>query len=566
MVKTIYKSLLFLLPLISFSQNAKIENLKKEYNLKVKKSGFILLEDKNNSENIKIANADGDIVYSFKKNNKTGFLSGLNCGKFFTSKVKGSGNDGGGYMIFEGMDVEIHDAKNPEVGTKTNFNFTNGSWNQPFEFYSFFDSTDKVGIINSCGEIIVPAQYKRIGNFNKAGQALAYTDTDFTVLDTLGKSLLKQPFKHGLERVFKYDYDVYVKDNRVRSSLDGKHFGIFDFKENKQLIPNSYDEISSMDKMYYRIKEEKDAFAYLAKKNDIIEVIDYSNFKNILPISVGANGISSISELGNKYVTIFYKTKKIIRQVSQTVSNDESKYCKNVYYDGKVLFDAKLEIEDIKIYKDRLLVLQMYNGGSMIYDLQKSTFIATFPDNLVTVYDYEMPSSMVFNKDYMYDARDTFFNISTPCKGPGCQTSNSKKGALCDFNGKLKTDFLQDVSYVVVKLDKTQDKFLFLAHKRPADFTLNFNLYDNDGKLKLENFKIEDNQREYALLTKDNTLVLNEVIEKTSVNGKTAFDVNGNMIGERYMFISDPAKKEVIKKEYTKEQVESQKNNRFLKK
>jgi len=566
MVKTIYKSFLFLLPLILFSQNAKIENLKKDYNLQVKKNGFILLVDKKKSQNIKIANADGDIVYSYKDDKTTGFLSGLNCGKFFISKVKGSGNDGGGYMIFEGLDVEIHDVKNPNAGIKTNFNFTNGSWNQPFEFYSFFDSTDKVGIINSCGEIIVPALYSRIGNFNTQGQALAYTDTDFTVLDTLGKSLLKQPFKHGLERVYKYDYDVYVKDNRVRSSLDGKQFGIFDFKESKQLIPNIYDEISSLDKMYYRVKEEKNDFAYLAKKNNIIEVIDYSNLKTILPNSVGANGISSISELANKYVTVFYKTKKIIRQISQTVSNDESKYCKNVYYDGKVLFDLKLEIEDIKIYKERLLVLQLYNGGSMIYDLQKSNFIATFPESLISVYDYEMPTSMVFNKDYMYDARGTFFNVSIPCKGPGCQTSNSRKGALCDFNGKLKTDFLQDVSYVVVKLDKAQDKFLFLTHKRPADFTLNFNLYDNDGKLKLENFKIEDNQKEYSLNTKDNALVLNEVIEKTTVYGKTAFDINGNMIGERYMFISDPAKKEVIKNEYTKEQVESQKNNRFLKK
>lgn len=566
MVKTIYKSFLFLLPLISFSQNAKIENLKKDYNLQVKKGGFILLEEKKNSSNIKIANPEGEIIYSFQRDNKKDFLSGLNCGKFFTSKVHGSGNDGGGYMIFENVEVEIHDVKNPNVGIKTNFNFTNGSSNQPFEFYNFFDSSDRVGIINSCGEIIVPASYKRIGNFNKLGQALAFTDTDFTVLDTLGKPLLKQPFKHALGRVFKYDYNTYVKDNRVTSSLDGKLFGIFDFKQNKQLIPNNYNEISSLDKMYFKGKEQKNDFAYLAKKNDIIEVIDYSNFKNILPMSVGATGLSSINELNDKYLVIFSKIKKIIKQVNPNFSTDESLYFRNIYYDGKVLFDPKLEIKEINIYRDRFITLQLHNGGSKIYDFQKSKFIADFPNDLVSVGDYNTFSHTIIDKDYAYDGRDTFFSVSIPCKGPNCQTSTSRKGALCDYDGKLRTEILQDVSYNIFKLDKTQDKFLFLTYSRPDGFVLNYSLYDNEGKLRLGNFEIGDNPKEHSIFIKDNTLIFNEIIEKSAVFGKTAFAADGKMIGERYMFISEPSKKAEVKNIYTKEQLESQKNNRFLKK
>ncbi|MDA6071748.1 hypothetical protein NJT12_19155 [Flavobacterium sp. AC] len=566
MLKTIYMFFLFVLPLISFSQSSKIEDLKKDYNLEIKKGGFILLKDKKSADNIKIANAAGEIIYSFKGDNKKGFLSGLNCGKFFTSKVRGSGNDGGGYMIFEYVDVEIHDVKNPEVGIKTNFNFTNGSWNQPFEVYSFFDNTEKVGIVNSCGEIIVPAQYNSIGNFNKSGQALAFTNTDFTVLDTLGKSLLKQPFKHARGQVFKYDYDVFVKDNRVRSSLDGKQFGIYDFKENKQLIPNNYDKIYSLDKMYYHVKGEKKDVAYLAQKNDIIELIDYSNLKNIFPISVGANDVSSLLEFKDKYMVIFSKTRKIIKQLGANSSRDESMYLKNIYYDGKVLFDPKLEIKEIKIYKDRFFTLQLYNGGSKIYDFEKSKFIADFPNDLIAVSDYRTFSHVISNEQYVYNGQDGFFNVSIPCKGANCQTSSSSKGAICDYNGRLRTDFLQDVSYTVLKPDTTQDKFLFLTYSRPDGFMMNYDLYDNDGKLKLEHFEISDNQKEYSLIVKNNILVLNEKIEKTAVYGKTAFDVDGKMIGERYMFISDPSKKEEVKSNYTKEQLESQKNNRFLKK
>jgi hypothetical protein len=35
-------------------------------------------------------------------------LSGLNCGKFFHIKIKGSLNDGG-FTVFDYVDVEIHD-------------------------------------------------------------------------------------------------------------------------------------------------------------------------------------------------------------------------------------------------------------------------------------------------------------------------------------------------------------------------------------------------------------------------------------------------------------------------
>jgi hypothetical protein len=39
-----------------------------------------------------------------------------------------------------------------------------------------------------------------------------------------------------------------IKDNRVVSSNDGLLFGIYDFKQDKQLLPNNYDEIQRLSK------------------------------------------------------------------------------------------------------------------------------------------------------------------------------------------------------------------------------------------------------------------------------------------------------------------------------
>ena len=175
-MKKKYLKLFLLFSIVSVAQNNSLSELKKDYYLKKEKNGFSLLIDKQNSSKIIIANAAGKVVYSFKYSQDKSFLSGLNCGKFFTSKTKGSANDGGGFTIFDYVDVEIHDLLNPDVGVKTNYSIADGAHLELFEVYKIFDSNNKVGLINACGEVIMTPSYKAIGKFNKQGQAYAYTD------------------------------------------------------------------------------------------------------------------------------------------------------------------------------------------------------------------------------------------------------------------------------------------------------------------------------------------------------------------------------------------------------
>ena len=327
-----------LISIKNFSQNFKIENFKKDYNLERSKSGFFLLKDKNDRDKIKIANANGDIIYSHQNTKNKTFFSAIKCDKFFIGKPFGSANDGGGFTIFEYEDVKIHDLNNLEIGTEINFKFADRSEQQLFETYKVFDVNNKVGLINSCGQVFVPTKYNCISKFNKMGQAVAYTDTDYTVLDTLGNSILKKPFIHG--KIFsmysKESYDL-LEDNRIKASNDGKLFGIYDFKLNKELIPYVYDEIANLSETDFKVIAgiSDNKLGYYAVKNKIIAIIDYSNFKEILPQSLGATGFQSLKKINGNYFIDFYKTKNISSATSQNNSLDFH----NIYFNEKVLFD-----------------------------------------------------------------------------------------------------------------------------------------------------------------------------------------------------------------------------------
>lgn len=568
-MKNKYSILLLLISLVSFSQNAKVESLKKDYDLQFKKSGFIVLKDKQNSSKIKIANADGEIIYSFTDNKNTSFLGGFNCGKFFTSKVKGSANDGGGFTIFELVDIEMHDLKNPNVGIKTNFTIADGAHRELFEIYKIFDNSDKIGLINSCGEVIVPPKYNRIGKFNELGQAIAYMDGNFTVIDTLGNSLINRSFKHGQKNVRKYDNEFYddIKDNRVKSSDDGKLFGIYDFKENKQLIQNNYDKVSRLSDLYFYNENNKNNFPYVAEKNGIIQIIDYSNLKDILPMSIGANYVSKVDKRNNKNLVVFSTTKKSIKKLNSNVSSDESKSFENIYYDGKILFDPSLEIKKIDMHNDPYVILQLYNGDSMIYDLNKSKFLITIKGALAQIDSFnEIYSGNNDNKmQNRYQDRNKYLSISIPCVGPDCYSVNSKRYCLFDIDGNMKTKFLQQANYAIIQIDKSQEKFLYLVYHRVNSLSSVYSLIDNNGNVLLDNFKISNTEKDFDFLVYNNLLILNEDMGN-NVYGKTAFDIIGNMSGERFLYSLKPMRNQPKDNQKDNSKTEAPANNRFLKK
>lgn len=549
--------LIFLCSCISFSQNVAIDKYKNDYSIEIKKNGILILTENNNPSVKKIINSDGKVVFSCKDNFQTGFLSGLNCGKFFTSKIVGRGNDGGGYTIFEHFDVKIHDVNKPNSSIPLNLNLSNLSSSQPFEFYTYFDSNKKIGLINSCGEVVIKAKYNRFANFNKSGFAVVYSDFDYDVIDTLGQTLLEKPFLHGLKEVpVYYDFDLdNINDNRIVSSIDGKQFGIFDFKQRKQLIANKYDKIVILGQNYFEHSWGNNELAYLAKKNDIVELIDYSSFKSLLPISVGAVGIRSASKLNDKPLIIYYE------------NNPRDKYSsfENIYYDGKTLFDSKLKIKKILIYEYNYFALQLDNGDSMIYDFKRGKFIITIKAAPASIYSTDQILGDKENKmQNRISPSGKYINVIIPCVGDGCYGESSSHSSLFDLNGNAKTSFLQGAKYSIIQIDKQQEKLMYLVYHRTNSLALVYTLFDSKGKILLDNFNIRTSQKDFDYVVHNNLLVLNEDMGDF-VYGKTAFDVDGNMIGERYKYSLKPLRNQPENKNPDNSKIDTPNKNRFLK-
>lgn len=570
-MKKKYLKFLLLFSIVSYAQNDNLIELKKDYYLKKEKNGFSLLSDKQNSSKIIIANAAGKVVFSFKHSQDKGFLSGLNCGKFFTSKIKGSLNDGGGFTVFDYVDVEIHDLLNPDVGVKTNYSIADGAHLELFEIYKIFDNNDKVGLINACGEVIMPPRYNAIGKFNKLGQAYAYTDRNYTVIDTLGNSILKSPYQHSMKQVYKTSnrYFDEIKDNRVVSSNDGLLFGIYDFKQDKQLLPNIYDEIQRLSKPIVDIKEDqinKDLI-YQVRKNNLTEILEYSNQKVIFPMQLEANGVTSFTVIKSKYFFDYYKVKKEFRQINASVSEDVSKQYHNIYYNNKVLFDPKLEIKKIDVFKNRYITLHLYNGDSMIYDLESEKFITTIKGAHAVISSYDgIIGSSGNNMQNRYNNNDKFVKISVPCVGSDCHTTDSFKSALFDLDEHVfKTSFLQDATYAIIQVDKAQQKFLYLVHHRPNAFSLAYSLFNSNGKASLENFDITTTGNDYDFVVYDNLLFLNEHMGNF-VYGKTSFNIDGNLVGERFLASLKPLRNQQKSSQSDNAKVQTPVNNRFIKK
>lgn len=538
--------LLLLFHISSYSQNKIIENFKKNYYVNENKNGFILLEDKDNYRKIKIANSKGEIIYSHEK--EDAFFGKLECNKFFTATQLRSGNDGGGYTIVDYVNVKLYDVTNIKNPINFNYNLLMGLKREKGNIFRILDFNDNVGLINSCGEILVQPLYKRIHTFNDEGYAVALSEKEIKIIDTLGNQIVSRSFKHGMSSVSKRDcmkcgniWEI-IKNNRILASNDGKLFGIYDFKSNKELIPFNYQAVYLFDKEYDKPADED---FYILVKDNKNAVVDYKTLKEILPFSENADGIRKIVKIDKGYLVSYYK------KVSSVNSNV------NVFYDGKSLFDDKLDIKNIEIKYAPFIVVHLYNGESMIYDIQKSKFIIAFKNNLVNIGQIieTNPYQLSKNMQNQYKSGSKYRQVNIPCG------NNCSKSMLIDLDGNAKTKPTLESSYTIIQIDKEKELFFYLV----LDSNKYFNLYNNDGKLILENFKIADNEKDYAYVVKDNTLILNEVLEKGLVYNKTAFDIEGNIIGERYKFRSEPSiVKEVINTDSDKVK-EAKKTNRFLK-
>ena len=360
-----------------------------------------------------------------------------------------------------------------------------------------------------------------------------------------------------------------IKDSRVVSSNDGLLFGIYDFKQAKQLLPNNYDEIQRLSKPIVDIKEvqPENDLIYQVRKNSLTEILEYSNQKVIFPMQLEANGVTPFTVIKSKYFFDYYKEKKEFRRINASISEDISKRYHNIYYNNKVLFDPKLEIKKIDVFKSRYITLHLYNGDSMIYDLESEKFITTIKGAHAVISSYDgIISSSSNNMQNRYQNNDKFVKISVPCVGSDCQTSDSSKSALFDLDEHVfKTSFLQDATFAIIQVDKAQQKFLYLVHHRPDAFSLNYSLFNNNGKSALENFDINTTVNDYDFVVYDKLIFLNEDMGNF-VYGKTSFNIDGNLVGERFLASLKPLRNQQKSSQSDNSKVQTPVNNRFIKK
>ncbi|CAD0009102.1 WG repeat-containing protein [Flavobacterium chungangense] len=538
---------LLLLPALVFSQNAKIEKFKKSYNVETVKNGYSILRDKDDFNKVKIADQNGEIVSSYTGNEL--YLGTLNCNKYFTGIAVHGGNDGGGWTHVDYKEVKVRDITDSKSVQSLDYYFYSFYDTDEFGLHRIFYDKNQIGLVNSCGKIVVAPKYKYIKKFNEQGQAIVFTENEYTVIDTLGNAVLQKPFKYVRNdfngSTFAFDQNFKVNDNRIVATYDTKNYGLLDIKTNKEILPFKYDFIEEK-KKELGIDLEKFYVVYKDKK---IGILDYKTLKEVLPVSENATYVMYAGAKNDKYLVLYS-------------GEINGKRFENAYY-GKTLFDPKLDIKAVKIYNDRFITLHLGNGDSMIYDVDKSKFISTIKGQLVKVGIYSQSFGLPDNKKQnRYDKSENFFLVTT-CENSDCYNEPSIRSALFSTDGIAKTSFLKDPSFAIIQIDKQQEKLLFLVNHRIGS-SLGCSLFDNNGKPVLENFKIFDTDKEYNFIVDNNLLVLNEESDPF-VYGKTTFDIDGKMIGERYMYISNPSRKAAVKTE-TKEQTESQKNNRFLKK
>jgi len=149
--------------------------------------------------------------------------------------------------------------------------------------FHFFEN-GKMGLMNDCGKIIVPAKYQHINSFNDKGQAVVFYGNNIQVIDTLGNELLKQALQFDVDYNHFFTVPVpgknnflFVEQNRLIGKKNNK-YGVMNIKTGKTFIPFEYDKIN-----IDLIKSHNDTIGYIVKKNGKETIIDFKSGKKLLP-------------------------------------------------------------------------------------------------------------------------------------------------------------------------------------------------------------------------------------------------------------------------------------------
>jgi len=372
---------------ISFGQinQKKLKKLRKKYYVEAFHNGYAIISHK--KKDLKgLVNEDGEITIEPQYK----FLSRVSkCQTLLASNQPiSSPYDGGGRYNKGVGQLKLITPDNKVVknlsGIQLVLTFGKDLNNDYKDIYNFKTPNGKMGLIDNCGKIIVPAEYDHINRFNTKGQVIAFKGNSVEIFDYEGHKLSQKPYS------FQVDYNkfntiptpgelnyLYVLNDKLICNNNGK-YGIINIKTGAVFTPFEFD--------YIRLKPflpntySTDTIGFIAQKNKKQTIIDYQTGKKKAPFIF--NSISGVFKMGKKeYVTGY------INDAQQTQKGLISQ--KKNYYDvaaQKLVFPPTLSVKEGTPVNDSLWIINItkmvkiqngirYKNLRGLYHLTKKKFL-----------------------------------------------------------------------------------------------------------------------------------------------------------------------------------------------
>ncbi len=431
------------------------------------------------------------------------------------------GNDGGGRIpkgvsnikIISLLDKKLTPWSSPYAKAHTMIsNFKNDRGN-----LRILDDSNKVGLLNACKRVVLRPKYDEIGAFNDEGLAIAILNGKIDVIDLNGKSILQEPLKYNSI------YESYNRNNRYKTipnepfpavykgtliaGLPDKKFGVLNIYDNRIITEYSYEIIKSTPYYQNKYASNSKIIGYEAYRNGNVTIINHLGREIIKPV---------FNSLSN-----YYETNENI-YVSGTLKNGEVNIYDNLNNKFLLPTDISQEVYSTKQINNELWMLEFHTKD-------KPSTVQYSPNYSKTgIYNVSTNKFIIEpNKEYKISNG----RIRTDIHGFLIISTQGKTSKLFDYNGKLLSKN-HNAKYSNFVSDKNQShKFILVTiQPNPKSSKTICSLYKSNGDIVFEN--AEMNKRD--IIKKADLFYIKESIncypcEKVF----TAFDLKGNMIGER---------------------------------
>lgn len=272
---------------------------------------------------------------------------------------------------------------------------TMGDKNENFpHIHCFVGTNNRVGLMTTNGDIILPATYIHINDFNSKGQAITFSGTDLQVINTKGEPLLTEKYKsnsddmnvyYGYTPDRKYKYNII--NNNVICSIDEKHYGMVNVVTNKVVVPFEYDKIGDIP-----LIDQNDTIGYFVSKNNRATILDFKTKKEIAPFP--------FEEIQTAF--IFNKSVFIEGKNNSKTTRDRNYYDvknKKMVFQNNISLDKATPLDQTFWKYEKNKIQQLYNTvkNEIVKTPEEATSIERLADNLALYTNYEKKSSFIFD-------------------------------------------------------------------------------------------------------------------------------------------------------------------------